>query len=558
MSKQTIFGIASCVAALAAISAGMPVLAADTPAPTGVTVAGSLQTEAGCGGDWDPSCGSTYLTFDAGDQVWQNVFDLPAGNFEYKAALNDSWTENYGANAQRDGANIPLSLSAARSVKFYYDHETHWITDNVNTVIATVPGSFQSEMGCSGDWQPDCLRSWLQDPDGDGTYEFVTTALPAGNYEAKVAIDESWTVNYGAGGAQNGANIAFAVAYDNQPTLFRYDALTHVLTISPGPLTSVIIAGSLQSELGCSGDWDPTCALTGLSFDADDQVWQRAFDVPAGSFEYKAALNSNWTENYGAHAQAGGSNIPLNLGVARSVKFYYDDVSHWVTDNVGSIIATVPGSYQSELGCAGDWDPGCLRSWLQDIDADGIYVFKTTRLPAGSYEAKVAIDESWSINYGIDGTPDGPNIPFSVPIDHDEVLFRWNSANKVLTISVNGSSPSFDFAGFFAPILNVPAINSSKAGAAIPVKFDLNGDRGLAIFASGYPKSKPVACDAGAPVGAVEETVTAGGSRLVFDAASSQYVYIWKTEPAWAGTCRELVLRLTDGSDHLAVFQFRK
>ena len=57
------------------------------------------------------------------------------------------------------------------------------------------PGSFQSELGCSGDWDPSCLRSWLQDPDGDGVYTFTTTALPAGDYEAKVALAESWDVN---------------------------------------------------------------------------------------------------------------------------------------------------------------------------------------------------------------------------------------------------------------------------------------------------------------------------------------------------------------------------
>jgi hypothetical protein len=496
--------------------------------------------------------------FDDDDQVWQKVFALPAGNFEYKAALNAAWAENYGANAQQNGANIQLSLPAARSVKFYYDHRTHWVADDLNEVIATAPGSFQSEMGCPGDWQPDCLRSWLQDPDGDEIYEFVTAALPAGNYETKVAISEAWDVNYGAGGVLNGANIAFTVAYDNQPTRFRYDAVSHVLTISPGPPTSVTIVGSLQSELGCGGDWDPACGLTHLAFDTDDQVWQQAFNLPAGNFEYKAALNDNWTENYGANAQANGSNIPMNLSTARSVKFYYDHSSNWVTDNVGSIIATVPGSYQSELGCAADWDPSCLRSWLQDVEADGIYVFSTTRLPAGRYEAKVAIDESWATNYGIDGIPNGGNISFDVPNDYDEVLFRWNSVNKVLTLSINGSNPSFDFDGFFAPILNVPAVNTSKAGTAIPVKFDLNGDQGLAIFASGYPKSKPVACDVTAPVGTVDETVTAGGSRLVYDAESSQYLYVWKTEPAWAGTCRELVLRLTDGSDHRAMFRFRK
>ena len=66
-------------------------------------------------------------------------------------------------------------------------------------MIAVAPGSFQSELGCPGDWQPDCLRSWLQDPEGDGIYTFRTSALPAGDYEVKVAIGESWDENYGAG-----------------------------------------------------------------------------------------------------------------------------------------------------------------------------------------------------------------------------------------------------------------------------------------------------------------------------------------------------------------------
>ena len=97
-------------------------------------------------------------------------------------------------------------------MKFYYSHETHWVADNQNKVIAVAPGSFQSELGCPGDWQPDCLRSWLQDPDGDGIYTFRTSALPAGDYEVKVAIDESWDENYGAGGVPNGPNIPFHVA----------------------------------------------------------------------------------------------------------------------------------------------------------------------------------------------------------------------------------------------------------------------------------------------------------------------------------------------------------
>ena len=168
------------------------------------------------------------------DDVWQGTWSLPAGSFEYKAALNDAWDENYGLHAASGGANIPLNLGADSSVKFFYDHKSHWVTDNQSSVIAVAPGSFQSELGCPGDWQADCLRSWLQDPDGDGIYAFETTVLPAGFYEGKVALNETWDVNYGAGGVQNGSNIGFTVPVNNAKVTFSYNSATHVLTVQAG------------------------------------------------------------------------------------------------------------------------------------------------------------------------------------------------------------------------------------------------------------------------------------------------------------------------------------
>ena len=47
----------------------------------------------------------------------------------------------------------------------------------------------------------------------------------------------------------------------------------------------------------------------------------------------------------------------------------------------------------------------------------------------------------------------------------------------------------YNWSGFFPPVDNLPALNSVKAGSAIPVKFSLGGDKGLNIFAAGYPKS---------------------------------------------------------------------
>lgn len=207
--------------------------------PTSVTVAGDLQSELGCPGDFQPDCAMTHLIYDASDDVWQRSFSLPAGIFSYKVALDDSWSENYPVS------NVALELASPATVKFYYDDTTHTVADNVSSVIATVAGDFQSELGCPGDWQPDCLRSWLEDPNGTGVHAFTTDAIPAGDYQGKVAINESWSENYGVGGAPDGASYDFHVAASGDPVSFRYDGVTHLLTIEtpePGP-TAAALAG---------------------------------------------------------------------------------------------------------------------------------------------------------------------------------------------------------------------------------------------------------------------------------------------------------------------------
>ena len=203
---------------------------------------------------------------------------------------------------------------------------------------------------------------------------------------------------------------------------------------------SVGIPGNYQSETGCGGDWDPGCPATQLIYDANGDVWKNTFSIsPAAAYEYKVALNGSWDVNYGLHAQQNGPNIPLTTTASpQAVTFYYDHKTHWVTENVSSIIATVPGSFQSEMGCSGDWDPGCFRSWLQDINDTSIYSFSTSSIPAGSYECKVALNGSWDVNYGQGGVQNGPNIGFTVPTPGMEVEFQWNSTTRELRIIVGG------------------------------------------------------------------------------------------------------------------------
>jgi hypothetical protein len=121
----------------------------------------------------------------------------------------------------------------------------------------------------------------------------------------------------------------------------------------------------------------------------------------------------------------------------------------------------------------------------------------------------------------------------------------------------------FKFKGFFPPVDNPGpgpnfVFNKVKAGSTIPVKFSLCANQGANVIAAGYPRSERVSCDASALLGDDQATFTPGNSHLVYTAASGRYHYNWQTDKAWGGTCRKLTVRLTDGSDHVAYFNFFK
>ncbi|HEV2798987.1 MAG TPA: immunoglobulin-like domain-containing protein [Pyrinomonadaceae bacterium] len=127
-----------------------------------------------------------------------------------------------------------------------------------------------------------------------------------------------------------------------------------------------------------------------------------------------------------------------------------------------------------------------------------------------------------------------------------------NSSSCTFTVTV-----LYRFAGFFSPISNLPTINTVKAGSAIPIKFSLSGNKGLNIFAADSPASGVIACNSTDPAVDLTQIDTTGASTLTYDAGSDRYHYNWKTQKAWEGTCRQLVVTLKDGTEHRANFKFK-
>ena len=113
------------VPAALAVAAGL-FLTPLAPAPPAagatesVTLAGSLQDELGCPGDWQPECTETDLTHVEGT-TYAGVFDVPAGSWNFKMAINHAWTESYPAN------DVPLVLEGPARIEFSYDDESHRI-----------------------------------------------------------------------------------------------------------------------------------------------------------------------------------------------------------------------------------------------------------------------------------------------------------------------------------------------------------------------------------------------------------------------------------------------
>ena len=96
----------------------------------------------------------------------------------------------------------------------------------------TLAGSLQSELGCPTDWDPACAATGLAFDTTDGQWH-ATFTLPGGSYEWKVAIDGSWDVNYGGGGAAGGSNLALTVPASGGTYTFTWDQVTHVPSAAP-------------------------------------------------------------------------------------------------------------------------------------------------------------------------------------------------------------------------------------------------------------------------------------------------------------------------------------
>ena len=139
----------------------------------------------------------------------------------------------------------------------------------------------------------------------------------------------------------------------------------------------------------------------------------------------------------------------------------------------------------------------------------------------------------------------------------ENTTVRWlaldiagNTSRGVTRFSIG---EQYRFGGFRSPI--VSGVNERTAGATVPVRFAITGLSNPSAVTDIY--SETANCQtreaAWTGVGSPVESFSA----VTVDPTNQLYQVDWKTSKTWKGTCRGLILVLSDNTEHTAFFRFK-
>ncbi|CAH0344100.1 alpha-amylase family glycosyl hydrolase [Bacillus sp. CECT 9360] len=199
---------------------------------------------------------------------------------------------------------------------------------------------------------------------------------------------------------------------------------------------TVTLVGDLQSELSAVKDWDPADPGTQMVKEENGR-YKLSGTMPAGTYEYKIAINGSWDENYGADGERNGANYKLTIEKETNLTFIYDDTTHIVTvlmplpkDELPRIV----GDIQPYINAGPEWSPEESTAFLSDDDNDNIYTYRV-EVPKGKHEFKIVLGNSWE-------KPTYPQENFTLNIlKNTEITFFYNHGTKAVSTDYDAGLP---------------------------------------------------------------------------------------------------------------------
>ena len=254
--------------------------------------------------------------------------------------------------------------------------------------------------------------------------------------------------------------------------------------------------------------------------------------TPAAGAEYP--VGAQLQASYSCDDGPGGSAIVGCIGT-------YPNGYPLPTDRAGTFSFTVD-AYDAAL------NHGSVTVTYRIVDRTPPQIAITSPANGAVYQVGEPITPAYSCHDAIDGSRVTCK---ATPVDSSPGthVFRVDSVDSAGNTASASTSYSvrYAFDGFYSPLLPEPATASARAGETVPVKFSLAGDRGLDVVAR--IAWRPCSSTSG-------DSSTAFGA-LSYSNGPGRYMFMWQSDKSWAGSCKELLLSLRDGSVHAALVSFR-
>jgi hypothetical protein len=144
---------------------------------------------------------------------------------------------------------------------------------------------------------------------------------------------------------------------------------------------------------------------------------------------------------------------------------------------------------------------------------------------------------------------DGSALDTSSVGTHEFTVTARDHAGRTTKVT-HAYSVVYAFDGLSAPARK----SSANAGSAVPIWFSLGGVSDVSTVT--HMTSSEVSCE-GAATTAAGDPISMNGGGVRYEASSDRFMFVWKTEKSWTGSCRQLQITLNDGTTHTATFTFR-
>jgi hypothetical protein len=445
--------------------------------------------------------GASYpfgVAIDTSHVYWTNS----AGNTVGRARLD-------GTAADQSfiiGANQPYGLAVDAAHVYWANYQSNAIAR------ATLDGGAADQAFITGLSQP-----YGVDVDRSGLSSAPTATLTTPTADAHYSLGQNVISDYSCGAGVGGSDIVSCAGdVDGAPVAVGTSLPTDV---AGGHTFTVIATDGAQNTTTVVHAYDVLAGSTSQSVSSGDAVTtdpgnvgattdvpvQTAIAVPDGV----AGTLSIALEDSGASSPSGYS-------------FFAQQVQ------ISGPAATASAPYEVVFSVD--------ASLLAGVEPGDLQVFRNGAVIADCTDATAAVPDPCVVSRA-----PGPGGDAIITV-RTSAFSTWNMASLRYVVNAFG-----------APIVAPPTINTATAGSSVSLRFSLGGNRGLNVFAAGYPRSALYTCGATAPS---PTAGTAANGTLTYESSSGKYTYTWKTTKTMKG-CRQITLRFRDGTIRTALFSLK-